>query len=319
MPVLSYYEGYSELSFGLFKNELDPNDHKLYRFPYTYSNNLFANSFPREKFINDVFELALKTLDVNLQDCKLYATGFLSAPELSFDVAGSFSLASKMPHGGVYISSQVIATEQSTYSMLPVSVVDEDPNFRVNLDLYHNIIYYDSRDIVLKDSVIRSLINIPNYHITAKDLIITGDRLREFYVNEALSYLLIFDLIKTSGVYHLKIDLENLLPHTISLDSLSIDYPSIGTLINIPGKVECLYETEVGTHQLFDLEADTLFILPLDSDATGRIVAKSSEVTIDEKVVGGKLGVIIDTRDKPKKVEFKEVYLNNIKQSIKRI
>lgn len=319
MPILSFYEGYSELSFVVFGSDIDPNDYNVYRFPYTYSNNLFANSFTRDDFYKDVFQLACKSLKIKQKDYQLYSLGFLSCPELPFETVKEACVFSEIPSGYMYISTQMIAMKNATYSFNLPTLDTADYNFRANLDLYHNIIYYDSRDIALKDAYIREISHYANVTVPYDEIIITGDRLREFKNNPALGYLLILDVIRNHGTYNVKVDKENIFPHSVLTGIDKIDYPTLGTLVNIPGEVECLIETDVGTPQMFDLPADSIFVVPLDIGSDARVLVKSHETVIDKRVNGGELGIVIDTRDKMDKTEFKEVYLNYIAQSINRL
>lgn len=319
MPVLSFYEGYSELSFCVFDDPTDVGSNKIYRFPYTYSNNLFANSFSREKFYKDVFALALKELNIEIKDYSLYAMGFLGTVDLPYKIDKNISVFSQIPPGYVYASSQAVAIAGKTYSYCLPTVETYDTNIRANLDLYHNIIFYDSRDIVLKDSFLRALLHYGPIEIPYDEVILTGDRFREFDLNPALGYLMAFDIIKNPGTFFLKMDTQNIFPHTILMGLGTLEYSTIGTLVNIPGKVECLFETDIATAQVFDLPENSIFIMPLQEGATARILIKSHETTVEKVVKGGKLGVIIDTRNKMKVTEFKEVYLNYIAQSMNRL
>lgn len=319
MPILSFYEGYTELSFGVFEDKIDADVANIYRFPYTYSNNLFENSFPREQFYKDVFSVACKELNTNIKNCTLYNSGFLSVPELPFESKNSVSVFSNLASSVIYVSSQMIALNKEFYSYMPLDANVGDLNARMNLDMYHNIISADSHDVVLKDALLREIISRSTFNLSQGEFIFTGDRFREFSLNPSLAYLLIFDLLKDPGVFFLRLDKDNLYAHSVSIGDSTLTYPYIGTLINIPGDVECLYETDVGTSQLFDLKEDNIFMLPLNPGSDARIMVKSSSQSFEQTVLGGSLGVIIDTRDKSERIEFKEVYLNMVKQSMNRI
>lgn len=319
MPILSFYEGYTELSFGVFEDKIDAEVANIFRFPYTYSNNLFENSFPRDKFYKDVFSVAGKELNFDLKNCALYNASFLSVPELPFESKKSTSVFSNLSNSVIYVSSQMIALNKEFYSYMPFDANIGDMNFRMNLDMYHNIISLDSHDVVLKDALLREIIQRSTFNLESGEFILTGDRFREFAHNPSLTYLLIFDLIKDPGVFFLRLDKDNLYAHSVSIEDSTLSYPYIGTLINIAGNVECLYETEVGTSQLFDLKEDNIFMLPLNPGSDAKIMVKSSNQSFEQKVLGGSLGVVIDTREKTKHTEFKEVYLNMVKQSMNRI
>lgn len=318
MPILSFYEGYSELSFCLYSNDLE-NSCKMFRFPYTYSHNLFANSFPREHFYKDVFNLAGKELGVNIAECDLYTIGFLAPPEVPFEVTKSVVLFSSMPENYIYLSSMMFALQNVAHSFFPTNVEFSDKDFRANLDLYHNIVYYDSRDIVQKDALLRAIVSQNNISVPFSDVTYTGDRLREFDINKPLTYLLLFDLIRNPGSFYLKMDIENRFAHSLLVPDLDVTAQNLGTLINVPGEVECLYETGFASPQLFELKSNNIFILPLDSTTEARVMLKSGEYKLEQKITGGSLGLIIDTRDKRRNIDFQEMYINYISQAINRI
>ena len=318
MPILSFFEGYTELSFVAFTNELDLNDYKIFKFPYTYSYNLFANSFTKENFYSDVFGLALSELGIKLKDYQLYTIGVLEEPtSVPFDVTKSSVLLTSLDSAMIYMNSQTVASNDGISSYFPLTHDADDSalDFRANLDLYHNIIYHESRDIVIKDSLVRAILNTSSISLGKSNVVVTGDRLREYDLNPTLANLLILDTIRPMGVYSIKIDKQNLVAHGISLEFNNLEYENLGTLVNIEGPVECLYESEVGTSQLIDLPKDSIFVIPLEAGSVSRMLVKSADVTIDSKVTGGTLGVIVDTRNKEENLEFKEVNVNYLSQS----
>jgi hypothetical protein len=318
MPVLSFYEGYGEMSFGVFNNELDSNDHILFSFPYTYSYNLFSNSFTKEKFYEDVFFLASEELGIRIEDYDLYTVGVLQNPEVPFEVKKSISLLDTLVPNTMFVSFFLYGMKDNYFSYFPRNL-KQDFNFRANLDLYHNIVYSESRDIVLKDSLLRQILSTSDLQVDSEEILFTGDRIREFHFNPALTYLLMFDLLKDPGSYYIRLDTNNLYAHTQLFEFNNVDHRAIGTLINIPSKIECLIETELGAPQLITLDADTLFVVPLDHGESARILIKSSGQNFEKQVFGGELGIILDTREKTVSTEFKEIYLSALSQFLSRL
>jgi hypothetical protein len=319
MAILSLFEGYTEISFVLFYNELDANDHKVFKFPYTYSFNLFGNSFSREKFYRDVFGIALKELNVDLKDCELYASGIMTPPDLPFETVKSSTALANLSPNHIFVSSQSISIYDQHYSSIPLDLDSKLMDFRANLDLYHNIVYKESLDIVMKDALLRSLISKNQFSLDQQSYVLTGDRFREAHYNRGLAHLLVLDILKNPGIYHLRLDENNLVANSFLLSTQNIEFPSIGTLVNVEAPAEVLYESDIGTSQIIDLVEDQIFILPLDSGSTARIIVKNSDNVMERMVNGGDIGVIFDTRDKKNKPEFKEVYLNMIKEHLHKI
>ena len=150
---------------------------------------------------------------------------------------------------------------------------------------------------------------LPDILDTHKPVVFTGCSFCNFSEQlSPLSYILALDLIREHGTFELKLDEHNVLPNLGLINMYDgnllanvSDYKltSLGTILNLPGTVECLFESDYGTSQLIDVAKDKLFFVPLEEGSTARIVAKNSLTgTIEKTVTGGKLGFIIDTRDK---------------------
>lgn len=310
MYILSFYEGSTELSLAFGS--------KLFKFPYTYSENLFLNSFSQEEFYRDVIELGTKELDVKLELCEIYVTGLFSSPKIPFEVKKSSSLLTHLPDGYIYVDSKTVATKEKCNSFMPLTVYETEDNLLANLTLYNNLVYTDTRDVNTRDSLIRAIIANADMKLTNPDIVLSGDRFVNFDLNKPLSYLLVMDILRQPGIFYVRVDKNNMLPHVLMLD-IEEDYSSLGTLINSPGKTECLYKTDVGTSQMIDLEANKLFIVPLEKSASATVVLKNSSGHVEQTIKGGELGLVIDTRNKADQFEFKEVEVDAIIQALNRI
>ena len=116
-----------------------------------------------------------------------------------------------------------------------------------------------------------------------------------------------FSLINTPGVYDIYLDrthsflLFNMLNTVMEADKIPLDLESIehvGTLITGLGQVECLVTSENNSPFVFDVEKNTLRRTPLSDDTEYRLVVKNKDIGVVEKTVfGGRLGVIVDTRE----------------------
>lgn len=310
MYTLSFYEGSSELSFAIGR--------RLFKFPYTYSKNLFSSSFTKEQFYKDIFNLAAKELGESLDNCEIYTTGVLDHPKVPFKVEKSACILTSLPENYVYVNNYMIAMKNVFRSFTPLSFYEEEDNLFANMNIFKNIVYSDTFDINVKDKLLRAILASTQLNFSGNGVVLTGDRFINFNINTPLSYLLVFDIIRQPGIFYVKLDKRNFLPHMMLL-SYEEEFFSLGTLVNSPGETECLYETEVGTSQLITLEPDKLFILPLEAKNEARILVKSSSGQIDQKVIGGELGVVIDTRSKTEGFEFKEVGVDAIIQALNRI
>jgi hypothetical protein len=198
---------------------------------------------------------------------------------------------------------------------------ETEDDFLANFDIYPNVKHLDTQDINIKDNFLRALVSNSPVSIGEGSVLITGERFIDFDKSEAISYLLAFDLLRFPGTYHLKIDKNNVFPHYFMLDMLAeIDdeYFSVGTIVNSPGPTECLYKSNLGTTQLVTLEENRIFIIPLDKNSEASVLIKNSKGSIERKVQGGALGVVLDTRDKTSE-ESHKVGLDAIIQALNKL
>jgi hypothetical protein len=310
MRVLSFYEGLTELSFAL--------ENSVFKLPYTYAPNLFSTSFSKEKFYKDVFEIASRKLGVDMVECQVSAIGVLDAPKVPYDTNQSKCLLSILPDDHVFVAYEVLATRSDCSSYEPVGIYDDTDNMLANIELYPHLTYSDTHDVSIKDTFLRNILTQTLLKFKGSEIVLTGDRFSKFNVNKPLSYLLVLDIVRSAGMYTVKVDKENIFPHTLSI-GVNADYDNLGTLVNSPGPSEILFETEVGTSQFVELEEDKLFILPLGLNDKARLLVKNQKGQLENTVFGGELGVIVDTRRKEKNYEFREVEVDAIIQALNRI
>ncbi len=310
MYILSFYEGTSELSFALGR--------KLFKFPYTYSESIFGTIFTKEQFYKDVFELAAKELGVKLKECEIHAIGVLDIPKIPFEIKKSLCLLTSLPENYVYMTRNMVAVNHSYNSYTPLTLYDSDDNLLANMGIYPNLFSSDTHDVNVKDTLLRSIMVGSEYKFMGTGVLFTGDRFIDFDTNPPLSYLLVFDTVKQPGIFNLRIDKKNFFPHMLMI-GLDEEFAPLGTLVNSPGKTECLYKTDVGTSQMIELEPNKLFIVPLERGNEAHILIKNSEGQMEQRVFGGELGVIFDTRDKNAVREYKEIEIDAIIQALNKI
>lgn len=306
MPVLSFYEGISELSFLKLDDLSGSADDSLFKFPYVYSEKLFGSSFTKDEFYSSVYELACKSLGIVAKDTEVFACGVINEPQVPFKTVKKGSVLKSLPPNYAFISDHTFAYSDAIFSMMPVDTVDPQDDMEANLSIYTNVFFAETGDILNKDSMLREIIKNSGVTIDAKEVVFTGERVSDRRISPVVTYLFLLDIVKNPGIYHLKMDRNNLFSHTFLAGGNEPPIPSVGTLINSPGKTECLYETDVGTSQLIDLEAEKLFVLPLEAGAGARLMVKNVEGQTDTLVYGGELGVILDTRDKSKGLIYKD-------------
>ena len=207
-------------------------------------------------------------------------------------------------------------------------------NYLSNKTLYPSLIPSSPDTFKAEDVLTKTLAtSVSAVSLADQPLLFTGGRFAVFEKNPVATYLLALDLLKNPGLYTVKIDTANKLPvisilnyylmgesgpkskkkkkkekvSFLSDDILSLndeaifddEFVSLGTVLNAPGGVECLFEKEAGNSQFVELKSDKLFIFPLEKNASARIVVDGKSVGhIDTSIRGGSLGLVIDTRDK---------------------
>lgn len=302
MPVLSIYFGVSEVSL-LAVNTL--NDYKFYNYPYFIKD---------ETFIKGLIKLAAKELGYSFSGVPLICCGFptVFASE-QLGAASSLTLDKIFPkYPGitpVYVSNSTVISSAGFISAQNPSLIDKSTlSSYYASSVYPFIIHADNLDQLKADNLVRFYPPEIIFSENFKPIVFTGDRFSPVHKDTSVSYLLLLDLLKTPGVYEVEIDTKNALANLAMLNMYSPEYnqiihdykfDSIGTLINSPGATECLIENSDGTSQVIDVGANDIFIIPMEEAPPVRVFIKNNVLgSIEKKVRGGKLGLIIDTRSK---------------------
>lgn len=312
MPVITAYIGTSNLCILLYKNK---SDYEFFYSPYIYLPNLFSNYTTEEEFYTTIIKLFCKKSGVDFAKCDIYISGFVAVPEFKdpkFKRVSFVKLFDNMPNiYPVLVNDFAFATKffmVASTSFGFLKNVTDDSTFSVNKSVYPNLRPLDLSsqlnldkevlDAVSKDKSIKWDPNTP--------VVFMGSR---FYAEEErdLDYLYMFSLIHTPGIYDIYLDrthtllLFNMLNTVTEKEKLSLDLENIehvGTLVTGKGSVECLISSDEGTPQVIDIDKNTMKRHPLDELTEYRLVIKNHSIgTMERTVFGGKLGIVVDTRD----------------------
>ncbi|HXK52594.1 hypothetical protein H6802_01860 [Candidatus Nomurabacteria bacterium] len=341
MPVLSFYEGYSELTFVYSEsdkskvgNELLELDAKpeIFKLPFVYSANLYSCSFSKEQFYKEVFSLVYSQLGITkdqLPGLEFYASGYIKVPDsLPLKPKKSFCVSDFIHEPYLFVGSDFLIQQGCFTSLLPVSYLTQYANFYSNYSIYPGMKLTEPRDIVLTDQLVRdsmyfsslsSSLNLKPKKPVTKKAVFTGERLSNYEENKALSLLLMLDLLIYPGMYQLQLDKSNLLPALFALDITNFGLLSIGSAIVSPGYNEVLFKSEAASQQFFEISEDSIFILPLDAEEQGVVAVKSELGTMEYEVKGGEVGLVFDARRRDMGPVYKDVYINMIEQNLLRI
>ncbi len=315
-PIVSANFGTSSVSVLYF----DPTgSFKVFSFPYSYSYSIFKNSVSEADFNLEVIKLACKSFKVSLKDCDLVATAFPNFPVIDTEIKLSTTLdqvlSSITDYNCIYAGYfKVLENSGFTYTF-PISEQtnsseNDATNLFGNLSIYPQITFFDDK----KKFAIYNMAKMQRSQNratldSAKPVLFTGYSLQNFSgKNQYLSYILCIDLIKEVGCFEIKLDEANILTNLAAINMYKAGNTnvlddrklvSLGTLLNTPGYTECYVEGDTGTSQLITLEKEKLFFLPLEEGATAKIVVKNAVLgNLEKNIKGGRLGLILDTREK---------------------
>jgi len=311
MPTLTAYIGTSNFCVFLYKNK---NDYEFFYAPYVYLPEVFSNYTNHEDFYTVIMELFCKKNGVDFSKCDTYISGFVGIPEFKNPKIKRIEftrLFDNMPTlypvivNDFAFATKFFMTSETSYGFLKNGA--EDTTFRVNKCIYPHIKAHDlSSQLELDREVLSGVVEDRLKWDPNTPVVFMGSR---FYGEEErpLDYIYMFSLINTPGVYDIYLDrthtllLFNMLNTVMEKDKIPLDLESIehvGTLITGKGEVECLISADNVLPSVFEVEKNTLKKNSLVEDGEYRLVIKNKEIgTIEKTVFGGKLGVIVDTRD----------------------
>jgi hypothetical protein len=312
MPTLSVNFSTSEVSFLYAEN---PDNIKNYLFSYS--------GFTAEDEIKELFKIAAKEMQVSFAKCDIIITGFPAAPVLKEDIKASYTLdrilSGIVELNPVFVSHNSVVSADNFMCSIPSDYNSSSAsNYFNNINIYPYLLTSESLQRFTLDSLIRyypsELVNNSN----PNPIVFTGDRFSFVHPEDAFTYLLFVDLVKKQGFFELQVDNQNILANMALLahhDQVysgllsSYKFKKLGHLINSPGPLECLIETDEGTKQFVEVGVGELFMVPMDPSVKYRVSAKSSSLgAVERSIEGGILGLILDTRPKSNPYEFNPEY-----------
>ncbi len=320
MPVLSLKYGISNVNAVYLSDEGEVSRFFL---GYGYSNDLYSHFYSEQDFYSDIVEHIISKLKIPKTNLQIIATGFPSVPTIGREYMSSVTLDELLSDVDNYevvcIANGSVFTQNnylSYYDTEKIRFGIMETNYLLNLAIYPNAFPTRPSDYNLVFSSIWGMLNsnrkdTKELILNSKPIIFFGDIINKERINQEfknIAYLYFLSMVVNPGIYSLKVDDANLVPHYLHLKKFNFELSrfydefepeTLGTLVNSPGETSCLVSTELGTSQLMDIKPGRLFFIPLDKNASARLVIKNQELgSVEKTVQGGKLGVVIDTRPK---------------------
>lgn len=317
MPIMSVFVGEKEISALLVKS---PKEFRFSQVPFAYSSSVHSLVYKEKGFYSKVFEYFLKVFDLNP-----VGTDIILASILEKDMEGlglkmyklvGDILSDGFQHTGYLVEKDILENDSGLAfqtNFLDLNSTRAISNIISNLNILKISVSQDSELVDLTDKNLRAISLMPKpssekIGITHQ-ITFTGTRFTQFYADDISKYLLCLDLAKIPGDVHIKLDRNNsFIPLTLlkyydlgayEIIREEVNFETLGTLINSPGDTECLIKSMSGTDQLLDIKTNKVVFIPLEDNSRAEVLLKSLKVPEAKYVVrGGKLGLMIDTREK---------------------
>jgi len=313
MPALCVFADLQSTSLLLYKSPLE---YWFKTFPYVYSVPVFSSSFTQDAFYRALFDAFCQQNKIKLEKCDLLLMGLLEAPKLqSLPVKYSASLhevlKSIQNYYPLFVSNSFVCNSESCYSTHssivkkspPEPKDSEEENYYANMEIYPQLVTPEISVQVDIDRNIASLLDSSIKFPKDMPVVFCGSRFSQNAVSSELDYLLLLNLVKSGGIYDVRIDKNNALILTTLLKmfdpktELENEIEKEATLIVSANSLECMVKTDVDTSQLVQLDRDRILVLPMAREERVQIMVKSHDLGLVEKAIGGgRIGIIFDTR-----------------------
>ncbi len=282
---------------------LDDKGFSLVHFPFAYNSQLFGHFVTAEDFYTDIFQLVLKKYKLDPNACTILVCGSQGPVPLKLKTKINTSVFFLLQEA---VESRILYINGMHSCSLKALEDDALSNFLSNKALVPSTEGFESSHRNFVYTTIEQNNEINNVpEATEAPIIVTGDIFMGDLTSEM--YLLALNLLESSGIFVLQIDNKGvLMPLTLlSLHSKRLyrkalseaPLTTVGTIFKTRNNVECLFETEVGTSQFFDIADDSLVIVPLKEADTAKVMLKNTLFKqVEGTVTGGSLGFIVDTR-----------------------
>jgi|GEM_PF-879495 len=340
MPVLAAYFAFSGAYLLVETGDRKGDPYKFFSFPYRYIKSMYGDFYDELRFNDDIINLVAMEMGKKIDDYSILVVNKGDTPKITFEPKLFLSLDRiyQTTYGvnPVYISNRLVYTKtekveiefnidelSSKEGRYSASSIDQELEYLNNYDIYPQL---SAIDLPTRLDFDRNIVNQYRKvgHISElwSTLLFTGSKFAEKVLDTELDYVLIMDLISKPGIYSIYKDTKNAFP-LLSLRNIfykikeapPFEFYSekVGTLIKIPGPLECFVGGEGGSGQVFDVPKDDLFVIPINATSVVDLTIKSPnlEKMVERKVAGGKVGLIFNSLENDKLISGDRRLLNS--------
>jgi hypothetical protein len=301
MSVLSAHIGSKQVTFLISGVSLG---YETFTFPFVYNPVLHSHFVDEKTFYTDIFKHVMKKYSLSLDDCDIYICSEYRPVELDVEIKASttvFELLSEVSDVNVIYANSI--------PLVPMSRMTKPDmiSFVSNLALVPGMLLEKTRHRMYKEFIYSC--SSDGYKVSDPKLpfLFCGDKFSRAYENYVDIYQSVLSSLATFGVFNVAVDTQGTYLPMLLLkryqrdlyDTLSAEiYPEVlGTVLRSDKAVECLFKTDLGTSQFFEVIEGTLFFVPCEENSQSFVSAKSPSIGQFEGFIkGGKLGFVVDAR-----------------------
>lgn len=322
MPILSINFDIHNTSACFVK---DSGEVGYYSYDYGYCPSVFAHFTNEKQYFTELLDFFVKKLKVTKTNLSIIATGFPSIPTTGYEYQNTVStevlLGNDAKYYTYFLNKCTIITRNDfttyhkrNYTNLEVADIEH----LYNRSAYGFIKDADNDQIKLQLSNLFEMKTIldqrnKNNDEENKQILFIGSLLNDNLASKDnkpinQTYLYMLSMLKGSVLYELFVSAKDKYLHYLNvkkydaqaqINEESLLPKHLCTLINSPGETVCLLKTEIGTQQLLEIGPEEIVVIPCDQQQTVDVLLKNAVLGDKEyKIKGGKLGLVIDTRNK---------------------
>ncbi len=299
MPVVTAYIGSTRVTFLVVKSE---NEFFVDQFPFVYSQSLFGNFIDEKAFYQEIFNFVFSKYELSPGTFELAVCNYMHP--LPLDLGEKVNVSPRFLSREKF-EGYVVLVGGSYLYLLDSTLEPSLANFLANLSLCPQMVPQGEQTSLFIDAQVTRSAAV--FGASGSRIVISGERMLPEYRDLCSNYLLALDLVNNVGFFDVTVDFDNALIPLFLLGvckrslykvvAKKLPFDALGTVFRTEGPTECLFYTDVGTSQFFEVPENQLFFIPLGKGSKAKVLVRNATFGQEERVIsGGTLGFVIDTR-----------------------